>query len=1145
MLLRFSHACLSAALAISLSQLMVSIAFAGEEWDDLAVLGVNRQPQRATFTKYPTADLARRGGIDRSRSPWYMSLNGMWKFHWVDKPADRPTNFYETSYDDSEWPTIPVPSNWQMHGYDTAIYSNSRYPFPRNPPRAPREFNPVGSYRRHFELPTDWTAAAGQPVYVHFDGVEAAFYVWVNGEKVGYSEDSRIGAEFDITRFVRPGDNQIAVEVYRWCDGSYLEDQDFWRLSGIFRDVYLRTESPTAAIDDLHVQATLDDAYKNGKLRIALRLSNSGNNPRSVELTARLTEPGREATVAETSRLAMLAISEPTDLLVTADVEAPNQWSAETPNLYNLLVELKSDDGTTLETVPLRIGFRTSEIKNGFFLMNGKPIRFKGTNRHEHHPERGHYVTRQDMIEDIVQMKRHNINAVRTSHYPNTPEWYALCDEFGIYVWDEANIESHGMGYEAQSLAKQPEWTEAHLDRVQRMVERDKNHASIVVWSMGNEAGDGVCFDVCADWLRANHADRPVHYERARDKDNRNTDIASWMYSRPAEIARYVEQPQPRPFIICEYSHAMGNSNGNLKEYWDIFYGNEQAQGGFIWDWRDQGIAQRAPETHQDRPVPPANIGKMFFAYGGWFEKDRFPNDDNFCMNGLVSADCRPHPGLIALKKEQQNVLVEAVDIGARRFRLTNRFYFQPLGGYMNGRWKLLANGVPVAEGPIRLEGAKDDTLDLAPGESKEFQVTFDNVNLRPRREYILSFHFTLANRTRWAPAGYELAWEQFLLPTGGFNRDAATAGETDPATSPRPNAPTAAQRPVEAHLPLQVDQSDSHVTVSGRDFSVTIEKSTGGVGSYKWRGAELLAAPSRPDFWRVHTDNDDGNRLAINSRVWRDAWKNLRLESVNVEEATDASPAAATVRVAGILPDVGNAPYNITYGIDATGLVAIDISYERREPPPPAAAESDGRRGENGQPQRRGRGRRGRGRGQMSGVPMLPRFGSLWTLNGQYDQVTWYGRGPQPTYSDRTQAPFGVYGGSVAEQYVPYSRPQENTNWVDVRWVAVTSASGPGLLATAEANLDATGVRTGGLSVGVSPFSKEQMDGPEGSIIEYDFQLAAEHRTYLNLDAAQMGVGGNNSWGLLPLPEYLLPNRDYRYRYTIRGIDQPPVIVE
>lgn len=1088
-------------------------SFAVEEWDDLAVLHVNTEPPRATMVKYPSAALAQQGGLRWQDSPQYRSLNGTWKFQGSDNPASRPAKFFETKFDDSAWRTIPVPSSWQMQGFDFPIYTNIKYPFPKNPPRAPREFNPVGSYRRHFELPKDWD---GKEVYLHFAGVESAFYVWVNGEKVGYSEDSRTPAEFNVTKLVHSGDNQVAVEVYRWSNGSYLEDQDFWRMSGIFRDVYLRCEGPVA-IDDLHVQSPLDAQYRDGKLQVHGRVVNHGDKEAKVTLVAQLSDRDRNAVVQDLQKAASIDSGKTADIDLAADVKAPLQWSAEVPNLYQLTVELKDEKGNVVEVVPLRVGFRTTEIKNGVFLVNGKAIKFKGTNRHEHHPERGKYLTREDMLRDLVQIKRHNINAVRTSHYPNSPEWYDLCDEYGIYLWDEANIESHDMGYGPESLAKQPEWKEAHLDRVQRMVGRDKNHPSIIVWSMGNEAGDGVCFDACADWLRANAPDRPIHYERARENGTRNTDIVSWMYARPNEVADYVKKHQPKPFILCEYAHSMGNSDGNLKEYWDIFYHNEQAQGGFIWDWRDQGLAQPVPATYKGKAVPPENVGTLLYAYGGWGKGEKLHNDDNFCCNGLVSAICEPHPGLLALKKEMQEIHVDPVDLAQAHFRLTNRFYFRSLKDYARGTWRLLADGRPVATGEIHLDGAEDDSLNVGPGETKEFTVPLDAALVASPREYILDFRFSLSDSTLWAQAGHELAWEQFVLPAkDGANSAAAAAGRA--AHAPIVNQST-------GDLPLSVDDSDKQVSVSGREFSVAIDKTSGRISSYKWRGVELLDKPTEPDFWRAHTDNDDGNHLPDKSAVWRDAGRNWKVAKVDVDASGPKdSPKSVTVRANGELPDVNNAPLTATYTIDPYGAVIVDVSYQARESDKEAAKA---------------------GSRKKPSVPMLPRLGMLWTLAGQLDQVTWYGRGPQPTYSDRREVPLGVFGGSVAEQYVSYSRPQENSNWVDVRWVAVTSTSGTGLLASmlpAEGDAkDSPGsLARDGLSVGVSRISKAQL-----ADAEYDFQLKPENRTYLNVDGAQMGVGGNDSWGALPMDDYLLPNRDYHYRYSIRGIDQPPVIVK
>jgi beta-galactosidase len=1054
------------AAALSLLASVVGVSAFGVEWDDLSIIEVNREPSRSTVVKYPTAELAERGGIRRANSPLVESLNGIWKFQVSENPAARPADFYQTDFDDSAWETITVPSNWEMQGFDTPIFSNITYPFPKRPPHAPHEVNPVGSYRRSFTIPAGW---AGKRVLVHFDGVDSAFYVWVNGERVGYSEDSRAGAEFDVTKYLREGENQIAVEVYRFCDGSYLEDQDFWRLSGIFRDVYLRAEGDVA-IDDLHVQASLDDDYQDGKLTITGKVKNVTDKDHDVTLAAKLKDAAGKV-VAELDKSA--TIGESGEIVLTGDVEAPLQWSAELPNLYNLVVTLGDGKETVLESVPLKVGFRRVEIRDGKFLVNGRPILIKGTNRHEHHPLRGHFITRDDMVRDIQLMKQHNINAVRTCHYPDVPEWYDLCDEYGLYVWDEANIESHGMGYGGESLAKQPEWTDAHVARVSRMAERDKNHPSIIAWSMGNEAGDGVCFDACADWLREHHPDRPVHYERAREKDNRNTDIVSWMYARPWDIAEYAEKSgQTRPFIICEYSHAMGNSNGNLKEYWGIFYADNFAQGGFIWDWRDQGLRETVPDRYFGKAVPEGNRGQTCYVGGDWYDHTGYPTDHAAVNDGLLSADGKPHPGLVALKKEQQNVLVEAVDLEKNRFRLTNRFYFQPLAGYCTATWRLLEDGSPIAGGDVLLDGAKDAQLDLAAGESREFTVPVDEKLLKDGHEYVLDFRFNLVDATPWAAAGHELAWEQFELPV--------SKGES--------------AKLVVDKLPFEVREDKSTIEIRGREFQATFDRETGALSDYSWRGQSLLAVPVEPDFWRAPTDNDRGAGLDRKLRRWREAGRSFRASSVELTVDNEGDAQSAKIVCKGALSSVGDAEYVTTYTVRPTGEIQVHVSYTPKE-------------GED--------------------APMLPRFGTLWTLDGSLDQVRWYGRGPWPTYSDRKQAPLGVYGGSVRDQFVHYFRPQESSNKVDVRWVAVTNASGSGLLATGDPVL----------SVGVSEFDKSQMQRAR-----YDFQLERRDRTYLNLDLLQMGVGGNDSWGATAMRPYLPRNQKYEYQFTIRGIDQPPV---
>lgn len=1066
----FCRSTVYAFIVVVIGSLVIVPALATNAWDDLSICEINREPPRATIVKYPSLELARSGGTNWARSPWFQSLNGQWQFHCSDSPSSRPADFFQPSFDASAWKAIQVPGNWQLQGFDVPVFSNITYPFPKNPPHAPHEVNPVGSYRRHFKIPAEWQ---GKNVFVHFDGVDSAFYLWINGKQVGYSEDSRTPAEFDITEYLHEGDNLIAVEVYRFCDGSYLEDQDFWRLSGVFRDVFLRAEGDVS-IDDLHVQATLDENYQNGMLRVTARVKNRTGDASTLRLAADLTEPNGKSVALPQATSSV--VDKSGAMLLEASIPTPLKWSAELPNLYSLLVSLSDEHGNTLEVVPLQIGFRSIQIRDGKLLVNGQPIIIKGTNRHEHHPIRGHYVTHEDMVRDILLMKRHNINAVRTCHYPDTPEWYDLCDRYGLYVWDEANIESHGMGYDRESLAKRPEWTDAHLFRIRNMAERDKNHPSVIVWSMGNEAGDGVCFDACADWLRENHPDRPVHYERAREKNTRNTDIVSWMYSRPGEIADYASEPREKPFIICEYSHAMGNSNGNLKEYWDIFYADKWAQGGFIWDWRDQGLQQTVPDTYRGKPVSEINRGQLCYVGGDWYPDDRFLSDHAAVNDGMLSADGCPHPGLMALKKELQDVLVEPVDLSQRRFRLSNRFRFRSLEDYCTGTWQLLKDGQQVATGAIVLDGAQDVSLALQPGQSREFTVDFDESRWRPDCEYVIDFRLRLLKETPWAPAGHELAWEQFVLASG----------------SPKNTTPT------DSNAPLDVAQQSDLIVVRGRDFSTSFDRRLGALCQYAWRGQELLVAPVEADFWRAPTDNDRGANLPQKLRIWRDAGRNFLVDDVAVNLAEDdATGKQATIRFQGRLVSVGDATYDVAYRVNSAGVVDVDIRYSPRN---------------------------------RSAAPMLPRFGTLWKLDGSLDQVTWYGRGSWPTYIDRKQAPLGIYSGSVADQFVRYFRPQENSNKVDVRWVAVTNASGCGILATGDP----------ALSVGVSEFDKRQM---ERSL--YDFQLKSSNRTYLNLDLIQMGVGGNDSWGATAMPQYLPKNQPYQYSFTIRGVDQPPAIID
>ena len=589
-------------LCVLMTTMIISLgANAANDWENQNVIGINKQPPHSTLTPYES--LRKAENLDRTASKWYRSLNGDWKFHWSPDPDSRPADFYKTDYDVSDWDEIPVPSNWQMQGYGTALYTNATYPFRKDPPNVmgtpPTHFtnfdarNPVGSYRRTFNIPSDWE---DRQIFIHFDGVDSAFYLWVNGQKVGYSQDSRTPAEFDITEYVQKGKNTVAAEVYRYCDGSYLEDQDFWRLSGIYRNVYLQT-TPKQHIRDFFVHTDLDERYQDAVLRIEAEVMNYADNDTDAPtVEANLIDKANDGwfsdgEIAEaTAQATVKTIPAGEHLMYTIETEIknPKKWTAETPNLYTLVLELKDSQGKLLEAVSCNVGFRTSEIKGGQLLINGKPVLIKGVNRHEHDPDTGHTISRESMIRDIQIMKQYNINAVRTCHYPDIPEWYELCDEYGLYIVDEANIESHGMGYGRESLAKQPEWGKAHMARMQAMVERDKNHPCVIIWSLGNEAGDGINFENNSAWAKQRDPSRPIHYEQAGERPH--TDIVCPMYAGIDRLVRYARREQTRPLILCEYEHAMGNSLGNMMDYWDAIREYKHLQGGFIWDWVDQGL---------------------------------------------------------------------------------------------------------------------------------------------------------------------------------------------------------------------------------------------------------------------------------------------------------------------------------------------------------------------------------------------------------------------------------------------------------------------------------------------------------------------------------------------------------------------------
>ncbi|NWG12061.1 MAG: DUF4981 domain-containing protein [Acidobacteria bacterium] len=1035
-------------------------------WDDPAVLEINREKPHATMMTYPSAALARQG--TRERSPWFLSLNGRWKFHWSKDPAGRPADFHRPDFADTQWRTLPVPSNWQMHGYGIPIYTNILYPWPQDPmgpPVVPRENNEVGSYRTVFTLPTEW---AGRQTFLHFDGVDSAFYVWVNGKEVGYSEDSRTPAEFNITRHLKPGANLLAVEVYRYSDGAFLEDQDMFRLSGIYRDVYLWSRADLR-IRDFETVAGLDSRLEEGNLRVKAAVANLGRTAAASTVTVELFDAaGKPVFPARREKLEVAAGGE-----ATLDVEIPAgmpfKWSAETPYLYQLLLTLRNAAGAVVEIIPSHVGFRKVEIRDGVLLVNGRAIRFKGVNRHEHHPDTGHYVDRKTMLRDIELMKQFNINAVRTSHYPNAPEWYELCDRFGIYVWDEGNIESHHYGNHPKNrLMNDPAWRAAHLERVQRMVERDKNHPCVVVWSLGNESGDGPNAAAVYQWVRQRDPTRPFHYEGSTSNGGTNSDINSFMYPHVRSLRELAARRPGMPLILCEYAHSMGNSQGNLKEYWDVFYAEPNIQGAFVWDWVDQGIRQPVPAGYLAPSGP-----KTFLAYGGWWEdRNGVRNDGNFCQNGLVNADRKPYPGLWALKYVYRSLHASAVDPAAGRIKVKSWFDFVNAKDVAEGRWEVRADGRAIASGSL-------PELDLAPRQEKEFFVAVPAIRPAPGVEYWLNLSFLTKSATPWAAKGHEISWEQFPLPL------AAPAARADMSAIP--------------DLGFSDWPDQTHLT--GPDFAVAFDKRLGVLHDYTFRGSLLLGRGPLPDFWRAMTDNDRGAWKSLMRRavsdpaadiaVWRtaaSAWKITGVEAVRL----DAKSARITVKAD--LPAVAGR-YTMSCTIYGSGDIVVDAAYE------PGNAK----------------------------LAMMPRFGTELVVAPGFENLSWYGRGPADTYSDRNYERVGEYSTTVAASWIDYSRPQENGNKVDVRRLTLTDDKGRGLLAVGMPHLSASARHV----------TKADMEAPG-----YSMMLPRRAEIYLNLDAGQMGVGGTDSWSpnAYPLEAYRIPgNQVHRCRYRLSPVDGDP----
>lgn len=814
-------------LAVSLSAQVPAAQPSSREWENEQITDINTETPRSTSVPFASRSAALTGQLDKSTLR--QSLNGKWKFAFSKRPEVRPADFYQPTFDVSAWGEINVPSNWQLQGHGIPIYTNFTYPFRKDPPRVmgepPKDWtsfenrNEVGSYRREFDIPAGWTEREGQ-VFLHFAGVESAMYVWVNGQKVGYSEDSYTPAEFNITKYLKPGKNTLAVEVYRWSDGSYLEDQDFFRLSGIFRDVFLYA-LPAAHIRDLRVDSTLDDKYTDGPLKVTAKLRNLGSTPARRQVKAELLDSANKVVWSQETA-ADLAPNEEKPATLSTVISSPAQWSAEIPNLYTLLVTSSNPDGTGVTVERFRVGFRKIEIKDSAVFVNGKRVLFKGVNRHEHDPDNGRHVSEELMLRDILIFKQHNINTVRTAHYPNHPRWYELCDEYGIYVMDEANIESHGMGYGRESLSNAPNWRKAHVERVVSMVERDKNHPSIIFWSYGNEAGPGENFAACRDAIKAIDTSRPTHYEG----NSNHADVVSHMYPSVATVANMGRQNDPKPYFICEYAHSMGNALGNLKEYWDAIESSPRNIGACIWDFVDQGIRVKTPgKTSPD--------GRdYYFAYGGDFGDK--PTDGNFVCNGIVIPDRTITPKTLEVKRVYQYVKFD-FDPATNKVTLKNRYAFKSLGGHKL-HWSFQMNGKSTMSGTI-------DIPDVAAGKDVSLTLPVPALSASPRgTQTTLDLAVVNEKATAWSKPGHEIANAQFDLGrTPGISVDLAA-------------------------LPRLSSSTEGSVTkVTGPNFSAAFDASTGTLTSYKVGSREMLKSGPELQVFRAPGDNDNW----IRNRWW------------------------------------------------------------------------------------------------------------------------------------------------------------------------------------------------------------------------------------------------------------------------------------
>lgn len=1049
-------------LALSAASLLSLSAYPAQplpDWKDPQVFERNRVPMTATFSTNGNS----------------LVLNGVWKFCWYDSINSRSLDFYSKSYDDSKWDNINVPGMWELNGYGDPLYLNIGYPwrghYENNPPFPATEHNYAGQYRRTFTLDDSWS---GKDIFLHIGSATSNVRVWVNGKEVGYSEDSKLEATFDITRYVRKGANLIALEIFRWCDGTYLEDQDFWRMTGIARDVYVYSREKKR-IEDIHVTASASGKagiyaeVTKGVSSVLFSLSDGAG--REVASQRVSVSPGNRTSCGNCFVNTVLS------------VPSPELWTAETPYLYTLSVS-SYDKSVQTETTSIRIGFRDVEIADGQLLVNGKPVLIKGVNRHEMNPYKGYVVSEEDMIRDIMVMKSLNINAVRTCHYPDDPLWYSLCDKYGLYVVDEANIESHGMGYEEKSLAHVPEFREAHLERIRRMVRRDFNHPSVIIWSLGNEAGFGQNFKDGYDMVKQLDSTRPVHYERAvnywKPDQTTHTDIFCPMYYDYDACEKYARGKRTRPLIQCEYAHAMGNSLGGFREYMDLVRKYPLYQGGFIWDFADQALWWPA-----DASVYGTD---HIFVYGGDFN-DYDPSDNSFCCNGIVAADRSLHPHAYEVAYQYRSILTSASSSGSLDgvVSIYNENFFIDLSRYLLN-WSVEVDGRAVLAGVSAVPPVGPQSSEMLNlGFTEEDIENAAGIDSMKEHDTYLNVSYTLRCADGILPAGTEVAYDQICL-----NR---VAPEAYTPVGGKPVYEVCGDRAVFTGVMSFAGTGSDRINHWAAEF----DASKGYFVSYTLAGKELISEPLVPDFVRAVTENDLGGALDKHSAVWREAV--LTPDKVEIADGTDC--VSVTVKYS---PIGQYASIVMRYEVYSDGSISVLESMQDA--------------------------------GNLAQAPVLPCFGMKFVMPGEYSNIEFFGKGPFENYSDRnSSAKVGRYMQRVEDQYhYGYVRPQESGNKAQMKWMRVLDDNGTGLEVSSSVEFSGS----------VLPFSVEELDiRKTGKIHSHSLELKAKAfenerslgKTYVNIDLHQQGLGCVDSWHSWPREEYLVKPDEYKFSFIIRPV--------